>query len=56
VLGNEADHLLPEVVAVHGPDVQAIEEGLGGRDTLFLVIQRANAAVDHRGCRRFPKS
>ena len=49
---DEAEHLPADVLAVDRMDVEAIEKRGGGRDAFFLVIDRADAAVEERGCRR----
>ncbi len=52
MLRRHAEHLMPHVVAVDRVDVQPIEKRRGRRDALFLVIDRADAAVEKRGRRR----
>ena len=51
MLGDQPDHLLADGEAIDRVDVQPIEQPQRRLDTRLLVVQRPDAAVDHRGRR-----
>src|SRR5262245_2974295 len=52
MMRDDAEHVLPNVVAVDAVDVQAIEDGGRWRDACLLMVDRSNPSVDERGGQR----